>query len=258
MNKRILHSLLFLLCTGLLYGQSATDKDENEESKDSKFFGYGVTTNTRSGLLGGFIFRSSTPVSTGKNNLPIHRYIAVEAVNIKNPKEHPSPTQIGAKYILGKTNYLFSVRPEYGREWYLFKKNGESSIGLSGILAAGPSIGIQKPYYLKYGSFNSEQPRLIQYDPDVHTDIASITGAASIWQGFLNNAKIIPGFHIKAATSIDMSTFGDNITGFELGGTLEFFTKTPEIISPKLGTNSRTYAAAYLTLYFGNKRMIKK
>lgn len=257
MHKPILLFLLISLTGGSLLAQGKNGSKEESAENDSKYFGYGVTTNTHSGILGGFVFRSSTPVSS-RNNLPVNRYIALEAVNIKHQKENPSPTQIGAKYILGKTNYLFSIRPEYGREWYLFKKNGETSIGLSGILAAGPSIGIQKPYYIKYGSRNSEQPILTQYDPDVHTDIGSITGAGSIWQGFLNNAKVIPGFHVKAATSIDMSTFGDNITGFELGGTLEFFTKTPEIFSPKLASNPRTFATAYLTLYFGNKRLIKK
>jgi hypothetical protein len=257
MRKHFAYCLLFLLSSGSLIAQKNDAAGESEGEK-TNYFGYGVTTNTHSGLLGGLVFRMSTPVSNGKTNLPIHRYIAVELVNIKHQKEHASPTPIGAKFIFGKTNYLFSVRPEYGREWYLFKKTGESSIGLTGILAAGPSLGIQKPYYIKYGGRNREQPILVQYNPDVHTDIGSITGAASIWQGFFNNAKVIPGFHVKAATSIDMSTFGDNITGIELGTTLEVFTRSPEIMSSKIISNPSSFATAYLTLYFGNKRRSNK
>ncbi|WP_304235690.1 hypothetical protein [Jiulongibacter sediminis] len=239
-------------------GQLGDSSTEESDQMDSKYFAYGVTTNTHSGILGGLVFRSSTPINTDRK-LPVHRYIALEAVNLKHPKESTSSNPaLGAKFIFGKTNYFFVVRPEYGREWYFFKKNGDSSIGLSGILAVGPSIGIQKPYYIKYGRDAGEAAILTQYDPDIHTDYNSIRGSSSIWQGFLNNSKINPGIHIKAATSIDMSTFGDNITGFELGTTLELFTREPEIISPKLSTNAKAYATAYLTLYFGNKRLIKK
>ncbi|UBM57175.1 hypothetical protein LAG90_10115 [Marinilongibacter aquaticus] len=231
---------------------------EDSDDQDSKYFGYGVTTNTHSGLLGGFVVRSSTPVSRSKKGLPIHRYLALELVNIKHPKENVSPTPLGTKFIYGKVNYLFAVRPEYGREWYFFRKNGDSSIGFSGILAGGPTIGIQKPYYIKYGRNANEQPTLMVYDPDVNTDLNAIVGSGSIWQGFFNNAKVIPGIHLKAAANIDMSTFGDSITGFELGATFEMYTKSPELISAKLSSNPKAYASAYVTLYFGNKKLIKK
>ncbi|MGR3812044.1 hypothetical protein [Jiulongibacter sp. NS-SX5] len=255
-NQFILLMLAFL-AIGQTYGQLGDSVDEESDEMDSKYFAYGVTTNTHSGLLGGFVFRSSTPINSARR-LPVHRYIALEAVNLKHPKESNSPTPLGTKFVFGKTNYFFVLRPEYGREWYFFKKNGDSSIGLSGILAVGPSLGIQKPYYIKYGRDAGEQATLQQYDPDIHTDFNAIRGAGSIWQGFLNNTSVNPGLHVKAATSIDMSTFGDNITGFELGATVEVFSKQPEIISSKLTSNARAYATAYLTLYFGNKRLIKK
>ncbi len=232
---------------------------KNKDLDDSKYLGYGFTTNTHSGLLGGFVFRSSTLVGTSSKNLPIHRYIAVEAINIRHPKEYSSERIPGARYVFGKTNYLFSVRPEYGREWYFFPKLTENSIGLSGILAAGPSIGIEKPYYIKYrGNSRNDVLQTVVYDPDIHVDPGQILGAASIWQGFLSNAGIVPGFHIKAAANIDMSTFNDNITGFEIGSTFEVFTRNPEIISPKITSNPAAYASAYLTLYFGSKKMGKK
>lgn len=250
--------LISFLAFSAAKAQLGDSSSEESDQMDSKYFAYGVTTNTRSGILGGFVFRSSTPINSDRR-LPVHRYIALEAVNLKHPKESTSSNPaLGSKFIFGKTNYFFVIRPEYGREWYFFKKNGDSSIGLSGILAVGPSLGIQKPYYIKYGRDANESAILTQYDPDIHTDYNSIRGSSSIWQGFLNNSSINPGIHIKAATSIDMSTFGDNITGFELGTTLEFFTREPEIISSKLTSNAKAYATAYLTLYFGNKRLIKK
>ncbi len=234
-------------------------KKDNEDLDDSKYLGYGFTTNTHSGLLGGFVFRSSTPVSVSRKNNPIHRYIAFEAINIKHPKEYLKGTIQGTKYVYGKTNYLFVLRPEYGREWYFFTKNTENSIGLSGILAAGPSFGITKPYYIKYGgNGRNDVPQVVVYDPEVFVDQNQILGSASIWQGFLNNAGFIPGAHIKAAVNIDMSTFNNKITGFELGSTFELFSRSPEIISTKITSNPAAYASAYLTLYFGSKKLGKK
>jgi hypothetical protein len=257
MRKLITNTVLLMCLSSVVsFGQRRTEPEKKSSLDDSKYFGYGVTTNTHSGIFGGLVFRSSTPISE-KDNLPVHRYMALELVNVKHPKEFQR-ANIAGKYIPGKTNYLFVVRPEYGREWYFFKKNGDSSVGLSGILAVGPSLGIEKPYYIKYGRTNVESQVVTQYNPDIHTDLSQITGSASIWQGFLNNAGFNPGFHIKAATSIDMSTFGDQITGFELGTTVEFFVKEPEIIASKISSNPRAFVSAYLTLYFGSKKLKKK
>lgn len=261
-NKYYITALLCLLCLGLsvhVNGQrQSVDAAEEDELFDSKSLGYGVLTHTRSGILGGFVLRSSAPVSLRKTK-PVHRYLALELVNLRHPREAMRGTPIGTKYSYGKVNYMFSIRPEYGREWYFFKKAGDSSIGLSGILAAGPSIGVEKPYYIKYGgSFQGEQPRNVVYDPDIHIDQSSISGAASIWQGGFRNASIVPGFHIKGALNIDMSTFGDNITGFEIGANAEFFTRNVEILSPKITTSPQSFVTAYLTLYFANKKISKK
>ena len=254
MKLNVIYFSAFILAALTGHAQRKDAVEQKGILDNPKLFAYGLTTNTRSGIIGGFVFRSSIPTNKDIKK-PVNTYLAIEAVNIKHPKENFSPTPVVSKYVIGKTNYLFSIRPEYGKEWYMFKKGNEASIGLSGILAVGPSFGIQKPYYIKYGAFNSEKSVLTIYDPDVHTDINSISGAAGIWQGFLNNSKIIPGFHVKAATNIDMNTFGDNVTGFELGTVLEFFTKTPEIMTPKLVENQRTFVSAYLTLYIGNKRL---
>ncbi|HEY1056536.1 MAG TPA: hypothetical protein VGE24_15425, partial [Emticicia sp.] len=68
---------------------------------------------------------------------------------------------------------------------------------------------------------------------------------------------IIPGIHLKLAANIDVNTFGNNLTGFEIGITTELFSKTPEIMSNQLTTNSRFYSAGYFTIYFGNKKQKK-
>jgi hypothetical protein len=69
--------------------------------------------------------------------------------------------------------------------------------------------------------------------------------------------KFVPGVHAKIATNIDISTFNNNVTGVELGTLLEVFAKQPEILAPKFSDNPQTFATLYLTLYFGNKKLVK-
>ena len=233
-----------------------SQKDDEKKLEDTKTLAYGVTTNNYSSLLGGVVIRSSTPFKINKNKA-INRYLALEAVNLKNPREKGIISAYGTKFIFGKTNYLFSLRPEYGREFYIFDKAGDNSIGFSAILAAGPSFGLQKPYYIKYINGRGESPQTVPFNADIHTDIGKIVGAGNILQGFFSGLKVIPGAHVKAAANLDMNSFNNNVTGFEIGTVLEFFVKEPEIIASKFSKNPQAFTTVYLTLYFGNKKLLK-
>jgi hypothetical protein len=231
------------------YAQRKSSKKEKEEVEDYKIFAYGATTNTNSGLLGGFVVRHSKTISNYKG-FPINRYIALEAVNVRHNKENPEVYGIG-RFIYGKTNYLISLRPEYGREVIFFNKKEEDGIGISAIFAAGPTIGLQKPYFVKY-SKNQYEVVIVQYDPSI--ELNRIQGATGLWQGFFKNLTVIPGAHVKLAANIDMNTFGNSLTGFEIGITAEYFAKKPELMAAALTSNYNFFTAGYLTLYFGNKK----
>jgi hypothetical protein len=247
---------LLLLLSGLVgFAQS---KEEDEETKiDTKTLAYGLTTNNYSGIIGGVILRNSYPVDS-RNGKTIFRYLAIEAVNIKNQREVNILSTYGSKYVYGKTNYLFSLRPEYGREYSFFKKDGESGVGFSVLVAGGPSIGLQKPYYIKYANKAGESPQTVAFNPDIHKNTSNITGAGNIFQGFFKNLKVNPGLHLKVASNIDFNAFSDKVSGLEIGTLLEVYSKTPEILSTKFSKNQRFYPTLYLTLYFGNKKIVKK
>lgn len=233
-----------------------TQKNEDDTGIDTKTLAYGLTTNNYTSLVGGVILRNSFPVSMRKNK-PVNRYLAIEAVNLKNPREESILSAYGSKFVYGKTNYFFSVRPQYGREFYFFQKTDENSVGFSIIVAGGPSLGLSKPYYIKYTNQKGDTPQTVPYNPDIHTNTSYIIGAGSIFQNVFNGLKVIPGIHAKLATNIDVSTFNNNVTGLELGTLFEVFAKKPEILAPKFSDNPQTFATLYLTLYFGNKKLVK-
>lgn len=267
--RKILPILLFTFTLSAVNAQRKSDvkkqiepkkvskpkQQEDEERVKSKLFSYGVTTNTNSGLLGGFVVRHSQEIERSKSGA-VHRYVALEVVNIKHPKEKTLSSML-ERVILGKTNYLFNFRPEYGREFMLFGSTTDDKIGISGIVAVGPSLGIQKPYYIKYLNDAENGTTNVQYDPNIQKDINRIVGSANMWHAMFTNLKFVPGFHIKLATNIDMNTFGEKVTGIEIGFTADYFFKRPEIMSSQLAKNAQIYTGGYLTLYLGNKNKKK-
>jgi hypothetical protein len=238
--------ILFTLSTEI-YAQRRSVKNEDNEETYKSFTSVGITTNTNSGILGGAVFRQSSALGAkmfGKNT---YRYLALELVNVKHPKELSTQDFVtGARLVYGKQNYLFVLRPEYGRELTLFSRQDDEGISISGIVAAGPSLGFEKPYMVQYQ--NSGRVTTEPFNPDTPGDII---GAGSFFQGF-GQSKVVPGVHIKTAMSFELSAFRDNVTGVEIGFIAEAFTRKITIMAD--AQNKAFFTSGYLTLYFGSKK----
>lgn len=230
------------------YAQRRAKTEDNEE-RYKKFTSIGITTNTNSGILGGAVLRQSSALSStfmGKNQ---YRYLALEIVNVKHPKElSVQDFSTGARLVYGKQNYLFVLRPEYGRELTLFNRHEDEGISISGIVAAGPSIGLEKPYMIQFQ--DGRRTVTAAYDPVKHAS-TGIVGAGGFFQGF-GLTKIVPGVHIKTALSFELSAFRENVTGLEIGFIAEAFTRKIDIMA--YADNRSLYTSGYITLYFGNKK----
>ena len=240
-------SILFVLSTEI-YAQRRSVKNEDAEETYKSFTSVGITTNTNSGILGGAVFRQSSALGSKMFGKNAYRYLALELVNVKHPKELSTQDFVtGARLVYGKQNYLFVLRPEYGREIALFSRQDDEGISISGILAAGPSLGFEKPYMVQYQGSDGRvttQP----FDPDRAGDII---GAGSFFQGF-GKSKLVPGLHVKTAMSFELSAFRDNVTGVEIGFIAEAFSRKITIMAD--AQNKAFFTSGYLTLYFGSKK----
>jgi hypothetical protein len=239
----MLKKLLLLLITLPAFAQ------QEEEEIDSKTLAFGATTSNYTSLIGGLVVRSSVPVDVRKGK-SVYRYMALEILNLKNPREYSIFTGFGPKYTVGKRNYLFTIRPQYGREYALFSSSKDSNVGLSIVAAGGPSIGLMKPYYVRYEDSNN----FVQYDPNIKSRISGVGG---ILKNGFQGIKFNPGLHAKIAANIDINTFSDSVTGLEIGTSVETFLKKPEILASTFSDNPQTFVSIYLTLYFGNKSIVK-
>jgi len=219
---------------------------ESDSYSYSREFVWGISKNTNSGLIAGGAIKFSR--SLGKNQF---RTLGLEIVNVKHPKEirEVSPAS-GNTFLLGKTNYLFSIRPQYGREWVVFKKAPQQGVQVNAILAGGPTIGVVKPYYVQY----AESPNntvIIPYSNDPRIEQGRIIGSGPFLRG-INESRLSIGANIKASLAFEFGTFKNDVTGFEAGFQVEAFPNEIEIVPT--ANNRRLYPSAFIMLFYGNRK----
>ncbi|TDE12800.1 hypothetical protein [Dyadobacter psychrotolerans] len=250
-RAKLLLSVSFLIILSADLFAQRRAKTEDLEDSYKTFTSFGLTTNTNSGILGGAVFRQSSILSSkfsGKNQ---YRYLAVELVNVKHPKELAQQNFVsGARFVEGKLNYLFSLRPEYGREVTFFSRHEDEGISISGIVAVGPTIGLEKPYMIQV---EGTDRRVVtkSIDADAANPYEGFIGSGSFFKGF-GQMNFVPGVHLKTALSFELSAFRENVTGVEIGFLAEAFARKPNIML--YAENKSFFSSGYITLYFGSKK----
>lgn len=224
--------LLTLFCGTLAFGQLEED-DYNTEII------WGLTKNTNSGLIGGGVFKLGR---RQKDN--VFSIIGIEILNVKHPYEQRYPSASGTYFTYGKQNFLYSLRGNYGREKLFFKKAPQQGVQISGLIAAGPSIGVVAPYYILTGQGYE------QFDPSRHP-LTSIQGSGKLFQG-LGESDIKFGLNAKAGLSFEFGTFKNNMAGVEVGISLEAFPQ--KIIIVPTQENRGLFSAFYFTMYWGTRK----
>jgi hypothetical protein len=206
---------------------------------------FGINKNTNGGLIGGFSFKYGIRIDDTQ-----FQFFGVDLANVKDPREVRYPTVLGSSFIFGKTNYLYAVRPYYGRELILFKKAPQQGVQVSILGAVGPTIGIIAPYIIQYQLSRVEVVRE-QYNPEVHQSRFNFLGPGRIFEG-IGNSDIAFGGNAKAAVNFEFGVFKSNVTGLELGYQLEGFTK--EIPLMATTDNRQVFQSVYFTFFYGFRR----
>jgi hypothetical protein len=246
------------ICFVLLFALVLSSEAFAQKEAPRKEFTYGINFNTNGGIIGGLSARSSRTIED-----KWQQFWGLEIVEVKHPKESRYLGQAGDVFVLGKTNYLFAVRPEYGREYVVFKKAQESGVEVNGVIGIGPSLGLLIPYYIDYdvnqsgngGTGGTNLPPNVQrvrYDPIVdHKNANYIFGSAGVLTG-LNETNVNVGAHLRTAISFEYGRFQENITGIETGFMFEAYPKT--LVMLPEAENYRVFSSVYLTLYYGRRK----
>ena len=199
---------------------------------------FGITKATNSGLIGGFLFKYTKEL---KEDL-FHGGV-LELVNIKHPQEQRY--YVENSFILGKEHYLYSIRMSYTREFTFFKKASQQGVQVNGLVAAGPTLALEAPYYVEvdYGNYTQNEP----YDPNKNQ---RILGSGYVLQG-VGQSSVVPGLNLKAGAAFEFGSFKCNVVGLEVGFQCEFFTR--QIIIIPTTVNYSIFPSAYVTLFYGSR-----
>ena len=233
------------ICTCLFLVSFTLKGQDREGYSYNREFIWGVSKNTNSGLIAGMAIKFS------RNLRKDHfQTFGLEIVNVKHPKEARYHSFSGNTFIWGKQNYLFSIRPQYGREWIIFKKAPQQGVQINGILAGGPTIGLLTPYYVRVEGTNGFNNELRPFDPD-EVQFSNVLGSGPFLKG-LGESDVLFGLNVKASLSFEFGTFKNDVTGFEAGFQLEAFPK--EVIIVPEANNRSIFPSAFIMLFYGKRR----
>lgn len=246
----MLRRLILISCFSIFalvgHAQSSGHYDYTKE------FIWGINKNTNGGLIGGFVMKFSSALTETQ-----FRTIGFEIMNVKHDKEHRRNSASGNPFIYGKSNYLYAIRAQYGRDFILFRKAPQQGVQINASIAAGPTIGIVAPYYVKVGDSRTAVP--FGYDPKTVGagktptlySYQSITGTGHLFQG-LGESSIKPGINAKASLTFEMGSFKSNVTGFEIGTLIEAYAGEVELMPAE--DNKAVYLSAFITLFYGHRK----
>jgi hypothetical protein len=242
MNKlNFLFPIFFFLLTLPVLAQR---EDTGNYEYDREYL-LGVNKNSNGGMIGGLALKVGTRLDDSQ-----FAFFGLELANVKHPKEVRYSTVTGNNYIFGKSNYLYAIRPHYGREVILFKKAPNQGVQVSALGAVGPSIGLIAPYFIEY-AINRVETVVEQYDPAKHQSRFNILGTGRLLEG-LGQSELAIGGMAKAALYFEFGVFKSNATGLEVGYQVEGFQKKIPLILRE--QNRQFFQSTYFTLFFGFRK----
>jgi len=230
--------LLIILLAPFVTNAQLFDGEEYEYTTE---WIWGINKNTNGGLIGGFMLRFSR--SAGDDFFETY---GLELSNVKHPSERRYIGQTGAGFSFPKQNHLYAIRLQYGREKLLFKKSSQQGVQISAMAAAGPTIGLEAPYFI-----NESDGSYAPYDPDIHQNPNSIIGPGRLLQG-LGDSKVLPGLNGKTSLLFEFGTYRSNVAGLEAGIMVEGFTRKAIIIPSQ--PNNSVFTSVFITLFWGSRK----
>lgn len=220
------------------FAQTQDSYDYNSE------FTWGINKNSSGGLIGGFVFKKARKLT----DRMLETY-GLEIMNVKHSQEMKRSSQFGNFFIFGKSNYLYSLRPQYGRDIIIFKKAPQQGVEVKVIFAAGPSIGIVAPYYIEKRIDGINTSRHQPYTPDIPFN--DILGTGNLFEG-LSESNIQVGGNFKAAMNFELGTIKSQVTGFEAGFLLDAYFN--QIVLMPSAPNRSVFPTVFFTLFYGSRK----
>jgi hypothetical protein len=243
---KLISLCILLTCTLAACLPSGPANAQTQDSYDyNSEFIWGINKNSSGGLIGGFVFKKAKKLS----DRVLETY-GLEIMNVKHPQEVRRSSQFtGNFFIFGKSNYLYALRPQYGRDFIFFKKAPQQGVEVKLVIAGGPSIGLVAPYYIERRTDVYNSSRHQPYTPDIQYN--DILGTGNLFEG-VSESKIAIGANFKAAVNFELGTMKSQVTGFEAGFLIDAYSK--KIVLMPSASNRAIFPTVFFTLFYGSRK----
>jgi hypothetical protein len=171
---------------------------------------------------------------------------------LKNPNNDKGPEFL--KYVYGKINVFLPVNIGYQYRKNFTSRLASNHIRLHGVVGAGLSFGIVKPYYLTIakqqssGSFAAIAEKYAEGNASNFLDERFIYGTAGFMKGW-GELEIMPGLTTKAAIQFEYAITNKNLFVVEIGGQFSgYLQQVPIMATVK---NSAIFPSMYVSVKKG-------
>jgi hypothetical protein len=234
----------FIGFTLIVAGTNAQTQDSYDYQSE---FTWGINKNTYGGLIGGFVFKKARKL----NDRVLQTY-GLELMNVKHPQEvRQSSQHTGNYFIFGKSNYLYAIRLQYGRDLILFKKAPQQGVEIKAVFSVGPSIGVVAPYYVERTLDTNSGGATVRVPYNRNISQTEILGPGRLFEG-IGESTLKLGANFKSAINFELGTIKSQVTGFEAGFLLDTYTSKIEIIPT--AKNNSVFPILFFTLFYGGRK----
>ncbi len=247
MKDRI--KIFFFLFILLIVGYHSVHAQTQDSYEYNSEFTWGINKNSSGGLIGGFTFKKAK-----KRGDRVLETYGLEIMNVKHSQEvRRNSAYTGNYFIYGKSNYLYALRFQYGRDFILFTKAPQQGVEIKAVFAAGPSLGIVAPYYIERTVDNSYFSSVHeQYDPNnPNHSYNNILGTGNVFEG-IGESKIQMGGNLKAALNFELGIIKSQVTGFEIGILADAYFNKVNLMPT--AENKSVFPTVFFTLFYGNRK----
>jgi len=151
---------------------------------------------------------------------------SVELTEIKHSKEEKltsAENLFNNSFIYGKINNFYQVKLGYGQQYIFGQKGNKNGVAVIGLMNAGVSVGMLKPYYIHVrDSFGKESTVSYYSDSSSFIYPAYVLGSGGFGKGW-DQLKIKPGLYWKGALRFDFGRYNEKVQAVEIGMSVEYY-----------------------------------
>jgi hypothetical protein len=215
---------------------------------------YGLRLNTDGW---GFFYEKGKLKTVKRANL-----FSVEFAEKRHPKEQRLSyqfasgnfIQLGTPYVYGKQNTFYQLKAGFGRQYLIGGKTNKNGVAIHWTSVAGPSIGIERPYYVKVfdnGQGNVADIRYTKADSIAFLSPGNIIQGTGLRYGW-NRLKFVPGLQLRTALRFDYGRYNELVSGIEIGINAEFYARKARILL--LNRNHQFFFNSYIAFLLGKRK----